>query len=149
AENRATGGYFDLPKLVRVLRGDYELRDYSDFAADWKRLEAVSYENVSSVRSVIGHNIRLARTPETDAISTELAGNDTVMIVGESGSGKSVLVSQLLARNDGPFKRILWLSATQLSKASQAEVAGVLKLRHNIPELIGNSSVRNCILVLD
>lgn len=39
AENRATGGFFDLSKRVHVLRPDFELRDYPDFAADWKRIE--------------------------------------------------------------------------------------------------------------
>ena len=42
AENRATGGYFDLPKLVRKLRSDFELKDYPDFESDWMRLESVT-----------------------------------------------------------------------------------------------------------
>ena len=67
AENRETGGYFDLPRLVSALRPDFELRDYPDFEADWKRIEAVSSENVKGVRSVIGSDIHLARTGEMDA----------------------------------------------------------------------------------
>ena len=30
AENRAAGGYLDLSKLVRILRPDFELRDFAD-----------------------------------------------------------------------------------------------------------------------
>ena len=148
AENRDTGGYFDLPKLVRTLRPAFELRDYPDFEADWKRIEAVSYENVRNVRSVIGKDIQLARTVETDAVSTAVAGNNVVVIAGESGSGKSALVSRLVDAG-GQFKRTLWLSAEQLSKASQTELAHAFNLRHSIIELIQNSSLRSCVLVVD
>ena len=128
---------------MRALRPDFELRDYPDFEADWRRIEAVSSENVKGVRGVIGNDIHLARAGEMDAISTEVAGHNIVVIAGESGSGKSALVSRLVAAG-GPFKRTLWLSAEQLSKTSQTELAHAFNLRHNIPELIRNSSLRGC-----
>ena len=148
AENRATGGYFDLPKLVLILRPDFELRDYPDFEADWKRVEAVSLDNANGVRSVIGNGTALARADEIQAISKEITQNGAVVIAGESGSGKSALVSRLVAPG-GAFKRVLWLTAEQLSQASQVEIAHVFNLRHNIPELIRNSSRRGCALVID
>ena len=148
ADNRGTGGYFDLPKLVRALRPDFELRDYPDFDADWKRIEAVSAENAKGVRSVISTDIQLARTDEMKAISTEVAGHNIVLIAGESGSGKSAVVRRLL-ETGGSFKRVLWLSAEQLSKASQTEVAHAFSLRHLIPDLIRNSTLRGCVLVVD
>jgi len=148
AENRGTGGYFDLPKLVRTLRPDFELRDYPDFEVDWKRIEAVSIDNARGVRSVIGTGTALPRSDEIQAISKEIAQHNVVVIVGESGSGKSALVSRLVAAG-GAFKRTLWLTAEQLSQASQAEIAHVFSLRHNLPELVRNSSLRGCALVID
>ena len=148
AESRGTGGHFDLPRLLGALRPEFELRDYPDFEADWTRVEAVSSENVKGVRGVIGESIHLARTGEVDAISGEVAGNNLVVIAGESGSGKSALVSRLVAAG-GPYKRTLWLSAEQLSKTSQAELAHAFNLRHTIPELIRNSSLHQCALVID
>jgi hypothetical protein len=148
AENRATGGFFDLPKLVRVLRPDFELRDYPDFEADWKRIEAVSQENLKTVRNVLGADIHLPRTAELNGVSGKVAAHKVVAISGESGSGKSSLVSQLVA-GGGAFKRVLWLTAEQLSKSSQAEIAHVFELRHSVPELIRNSSLRGCVLVVD
>jgi ABC-type multidrug transport system fused ATPase/permease subunit len=97
AENRATAGYFDLPKLVRILRPDFELRDYPDFEADWKRIKAVSMDNVRGVRSVIGNGTALARADEIQAVSKEITQHSVVVIAGESGSGKSALVSRLVA----------------------------------------------------
>jgi hypothetical protein len=119
AENRATGGFFNLAKLVRVLRPDFELRDYADFEADWKRIEAVSQENLNNVRTLLGADIHLPRTEELNGVSRTVAARNVVVIAGESGSGKSSLVSQLVA-GGGTFKRILWLTAEQLSKSSQA-----------------------------
>ena len=60
AENRATGGYFDLAKLIRVLRSDFELQDHPDFRNDWAKIASVASENIKSVRSVIGSGIQLA-----------------------------------------------------------------------------------------
>jgi hypothetical protein len=148
SENRAVGGVFDLSKLVRVLRPDFELRDYPDFEADWNRIEAISRENLESVRSVLGADIHLPRADELNGVSATVAAHKVVVVAGESGSGKSSLVSQLVA-GEGAFKRILWLTPEQLSKSSQREIAHVFELRHSIPELIRNSSLRGCVLVVD
>jgi hypothetical protein len=148
AENRATGGFFDVVKLVRVLRPDFELRDYPDYEADWTRVESVSRQNVSAVRTVLGADIHLVRSEELNKVLQAVIADNVVVIVGESGSGKSSLLSQVAAGSE-PFKRILWLTAEQLSKPSQAELSQAFQLRHGIPELISNSSVKNCALVID
>jgi hypothetical protein len=148
AENRATGGFFDLPKLVRLLRADFELRDYPDFEADWKRIEAIAQENLRTVRAVLGADIHLARTEELNGISAKVTAHKVLVMAGESGSGKSSLVSELVAAG-GKFKRILWLTAEQLSKSTQAEIAHVFGLRHNVPNLIRNSGFHGCALVVD
>jgi ABC transporter family protein len=148
AENRATGGFFDVAKLVRLLRPDFALRDYPDYEADWIRVESISRQNVSNVRTVLGANIHLVRNEELNRVSQAIAADDVVVIVGESGSGKSSLISHL-ANESGPFKRIVWLTAEQLSKPSQAELALAFQLRHWIPELISGSGVKNSALVID
>lgn len=148
AENRAAGGFFDLSKLVRVLRPDFELHDYPDFEADWQRIEAISRENLKNVRGILGAGVHLARTEQLKIVSDVVAAHKVVVIAGESGSGKSALVAQLAA-DGGLFKRIIWLNAQQLSKAGQAEIAHAYGLRHSIPELIRNSSLRGCALVVD
>jgi hypothetical protein len=147
-ENRGTGGYFDLPKLVRTLRHDFELRDYPDYKVDWQRIEAISAANAQAIRVVIGQNIQLARATERANISAEIAAHDIVVLVGESGSGKSALIANLVS-SEGAYKRLLWLTAEQLSKSSQTELANAFALRHAIPELIRNASLRGCLLVLD
>jgi hypothetical protein len=148
SENRSTGGYFDLPKLIRVLRPDFELQDYPDFKNDWSKIESVATENIRAVRNVIGSGIQLARQDEKARLATEVGAHNVVVITGESGSGKSAVVSQLVSAG-GIFRRTVWFSAEQLSKTSQAELANAFNLNHTITELIGNSGVHGCALVID
>jgi len=147
AENRATGGYFDLPKLIRVLRADFELQDHPDFRNDWVKLASVASENIKSVRNVIGSGIQLERQAEKARLKGEVDAHDVVVIAGESGSGKSAAVSQHIAA--AAFNRIIWLRAEQLSKASQAELAQAFGLTHTIPDVIANSAANNSVLVSD
>jgi hypothetical protein len=148
AESRAMGGFHDLAKLVYALRPDFELRDYPDYEADWKRIEGVSKENADGVGKTIGGQIELARTVEKATLSGALAQNNIVVLTGESGSGKSSVVAGVL-ENPAACKRLLWLSAEQLSKSSQTEIAHAFHLQHSLTVLIHNTTARDCVLVLD
>jgi len=148
SENRATGGYFDLPKLIQVLRPDFDLQDHPDLRSDVSKLDAVSSQNIVGVRDVIGTTTRLARSDEKARLSLDIKAHDVIVVSGESGSGKSTMLSQLVGTG-GAFKRTLWLTAEQLSKASQAELANALGLTRSIPELIRMATTHPAVLVVD
>jgi len=148
SENRATGGYFDLQKLIRALRPSFELQDHPDFRHDWSVIEALTSENIGGVRSVLGTAIHLPRADEKTRLILEIAAHNVVVVAGESGSGKSAVISQMVAAG-GNFQRIVWLSAEQLSKSSQTEIAHAFNLGHSLPELIKNSAVQDSVLVID
>jgi hypothetical protein len=148
ADNRGTGGYFDLPKLLQRLRGTFDLVDYPDYRVDWARLDAISGDNLANVRSVLGADIHLGRASELAAILKNISEHGITFVAGESGSGKSSLVAQL-AREPSRFGHILWLTPVQLSKASQNEIATSNGLRHTLPELIRSSSRTSSLLVID
>ncbi|MGO8909787.1 MAG: NACHT domain-containing protein, partial [Bradyrhizobium sp.] len=148
SENRATGGYFDLPKLIQVLRPDFDLQDHPDLRADVSKLDAVSSGNISGVRDVIGTATRLARSDEKVRLSSDIKAHDVIVVSGESGSGKSTMLSQLVGTG-GAFKRTLWLTAEQLSKTSQVELANALGLTRSIPELIRMATTHPAVLVVD
>jgi hypothetical protein len=147
SENRATGGFFDLQKLIRILRPDFELRDYPDFRSDWGKVESITAENVKFIRKVLGGGVQLARQDEKARLKSEVAAHNVVVVAGESGSGKSALISQLV--DDGTFKQVFWLTAGQLSKTSQAELATAFGLDHSIPTMIGHSGAHGCALMVD
>ena len=148
AENRATGGHLDVRKLIRLLRPDFELQDHPDFASDWRNVASVASENIKSVRSVIGHGIQLARQDVKALLKGEVDAHNVIVVAGESGSGKSAAVSKLTSAAD-TFELIIWVTAEQLSKSSQAELAHAFALGHTIPDLIANSVTKNCVLVVD
>jgi len=148
SENRATGGSFDLEKLIRILRPDFALKDYPDFEADWSKVESITAENVKAVRKVIGGGVQLARQREKARLKSEVGLHNVVVVAGESGSGKSALIAQL-AGDDGAFTRVVWLTAGQLSKTSQAERATAFGLGHSIPTMIAHSGAHDCVLMVD
>jgi hypothetical protein len=148
ADNRGTGGYFDLPKLLQRLRGTFDLVDYPDFRADWARLDTISGDNLANVRSVLGAGIHLDRATELAALSDTVVEHGVTFVAGESGSGKSSLIAQL-TREPGWFGHTLWLTPAQLSKTSQNEIATSNGLRHTLPELVRSSSRSSSLLVID
>ncbi|QNI37697.1 DEAD/DEAH box helicase family protein [Edaphobacter albus] len=148
ADNRGTGGYFDLQKLLQRLRGTFDLVEYPDFRADWARLDAISGDNLANVRSVLGSGIHFDRTSELAAISESIGEHRITFVAGESGSGKSSLIAQL-AREPGRFGHTLWLTPAQLSKTSQTEIATSNGLRHTLLELVRSSSRSSSLLVID
>lgn len=97
---------------------------------------------------MIGTTTRLARSDEKARLSSEIKAHDVIVVVGESGSGKSTMLSQLVATG-GAFKRTLWLTAEQLSKTSQIELANALGLTRSIPELIRMATTHPAVLVVD
>jgi len=148
SENRATGGFFTLAKLIRILRSDFDLRDYPDFQQDWGKIESLTAENVDGVRRVVGTTgIQLTRAEELARLKLEVDAHDVVVIAGESGSGKSALVARL--HDDTSFSHAVWLTAGQLSKTSQAEIATSVGLAHSIPIIIAHTGDLGCLLVVD
>jgi len=148
ADNRGTGGYFDVPKLLRHVRGRFDLVDYPDFKGDWKRLDTLTAGNFANVRSVLGDNILLDRSIEAASIFKNVERHAVTIVAGESGSGKSALVRQL-AQEPGRFGHVIWLTSAQLSKASQSEISTSNGLQHTLPELIGSSARSASLLVID
>jgi hypothetical protein len=148
ADNRGTGGYFDVPKLLQRLRGIFDLVDYPDFTADWSRLDALAASNLANVRSVLGNDIHLDRTDEAAAIFKSVEGHAVTVVAGESGSGKSAIVAQL-AKEPGRYGHVVWLTSAQLSKVSQNEISTSNGLQHILPALIASSSRNASLLVID
>jgi hypothetical protein len=78
-------------------------------------------------------------------LAAKLTEHPVIALVGDSGTGKSALLTGSI----GVFKRVLWLSAAQFSKPSQAELATAFGLTYDIPTLIAHSTLQGCALVLD
>ena len=149
AESRGTGAHFDLPGLLKKLRPGFELRDFPDHEADWKKLQSITTDNIAAeTRTSLGDGIHLPREDARRKLTQAIQSNGVTVASGESGSGKSAMVAEL-AVDSTVSRRTLWLTAEQASKASQVELVKSLGLRHTVPELFAFSTVRNSLLVID
>ena len=147
AENRSSGGYLDVLKLIKILRRDFELRDFPEYEADWTRLEQLSSDNARLVHATVGSDIQIQRPEQEKTLQDALDGNRVVVLMGESGSGKSALISKIVQTRR--FSRVVWLLPRQLSEPSLSEVSQRLRLQHSIPEMVEHSVKRPALLVLD
>jgi len=149
ADSRGTGAHYDLPELLKLLRPRFELRDYPDYEADWDKLEAISKENLAyGTRNSLGDGIHLSRNESRQLLVEAIESSIVTVVSGESGSGKSAMIAEIVVPG-ASFLRTLWLTAEQIAKASQIELANSLGLRHTAPELLLGSAVLRSVLVID
>jgi hypothetical protein len=87
SESRGTGGFFDVLKLLRALRPDFQLLNYPDIEVDWSQLDALARKNINDIRAVIGADARIARNDVTGELLKATRTATVVVVVGESGSG--------------------------------------------------------------
>jgi len=147
-QGRSAGGSFDLAKLVRSLRGVVELRDYPEFASDWKAVNDRSQANMNAVRLDVGDGIHFDRAEERAVLLDAVAKSVCTALVGESGTGKSAAVVEAI-RESGRLQRVLWLNAQQFSQVSQPDLAQSLGMRNSMETLLGSSCVGESLLILD
>jgi hypothetical protein len=147
AEARTTGGYFDVPRLVRRLQGAVDLKDFQDHRNDWESLDRRAQRNMEEIGTVVGENIHIERVEEVALLKKALSLPGCMAVIGESGSGKSAAVVTVL-RGESIFRHVLWLNAQELSRASQADLSRVLGLQYDLHDLVQTSAARS-LLVLD
>jgi hypothetical protein len=146
-EHRESGGHVSVLELIRILRPDFNLRDYPDYEADWRKVDNLSKDN-RSVKNTVGSEIRLQISKQLQTLRDGLSGSMAVAILGESGVGKSALVAHFLGL-EPTSTRVLWLKARQLSKSSQIELAQHFRFNHDLPTLIDHSPQTRAFAVLD
>jgi hypothetical protein len=148
-QNRTTGGSVSIKTLIRILQsGKFDLRDYPDYEASWRTIEEISEENRRSIRNMVGSGIQFDFSGQEKTLRAKISEAPAIVVLAESGTGKSALISRFVAAEKS-LKRCIWLKPTQLSKPSQREVAGLLRLKHTLPTLIENSAKTPGVLVLD
>ncbi len=120
AETRPLGGSVDVATLVNRLRPDFELTDYPNHEADWRRLEQITQDSLREVRTEVGDGSRLERADIKRRIIDEMATGKLRVLIGESGSGKSAIVKEL-ATTAKVSDLVVWLSADAWDNRSLAD----------------------------
>lgn len=145
---RRSGGYLDLGRLIDELHGQFDLRDFPDYGADWERLSADSRAAFSRVRSTIGGTISLPRVPENGDVDRAFAGHRVVVLLGASGAGKSA-IAKTRAERVAAGGRVLWLDASRIRAHPFSDWRMHLGLSHSVGEVLRTTPVADALLVLD
>jgi hypothetical protein len=144
-EMRPAGGSLDLPGLLSMLRGQFQLIGHPDFRADWETLRRSATEVTENIADTINGHAHLARIEEITRIAEHLSSQRACILIGESGSGKSALAKRLSSERYG---RAIWLSADDLDHKTSREFERAAGLHHPLAPLLV-SSPQPCLVVLD
>ena len=145
AEQRGRGGSVSLPRLIGLLRGEFDLRDYPDHEADWEAVGRLSAEVMEDVSTDIAGVVSLLRTSILNAAEDALDQSGVCMLVGESGSGKSAVGKIVAMRR---YERVIWSPAGALESGRPGSFDLELGLRHPLLDLLRSAGNR-CLLVFD
>lgn len=138
-------GFLNREKLVKKLRGRYELNDFPSLQSDWNRLEEHSVSKLNLIQETIGGTITLNRTNYSEKIIELGQKANCVFVTGISGSGKTV-ISKKLAVNLRMTNRVIWLDSGDFEMTS---VENELRLQHSLSELMLHNTTTPAYLFID
>jgi len=144
-EQSGVAGYIDIPKLVEKLGGQFQLKDFPSYVADWQRLEQHTRTRVEVILDSIGNRVELPRQCTMNAITDKLNDSKAIILNGISGSGKSVLAKKLAQEWQGAAK-VIWLDSSDFDVPSWETALGLTNSLHDV---IRNVATRTAYLIID
>lgn len=132
--------------LFERLRGRFDLRALPHHEPDWRRLERLSGQEISSIRDRVGNDLILQREAE---LGTLTATDSRLMVLhGESGVGKTV-VAKWWAESQTTAVRVWWLSADTLDDRDMVGFQQSLGLRNPLSDLLAAAPNQSGCLIFD
>jgi hypothetical protein len=144
-ELRPLGASLDLPGLLAILRGQFQLLDYPDFRADWGILRRRSGDAIANINIKISGTAQLDRSDQRAKIAALLAAKRTCILVGELGSGKSALAKQLSTES---YARSVWLSDSDIDHKTALDFERAIGVRHPLSQILF-ASPESCLVIFD
>lgn len=141
-------GTLKLHELLRLLRGDFSLRDHPDYRRDWEVLEGVTEDGRAYVDLTLPTGQKLDRENLHMQIQAALTEHAATVVMGDSGTGKSALVKSVLDQKF-PHWRQIWLRPGTLCEALSAQRRTSLPLRHELQKTLLASARAENVLVID
>lgn len=146
AELRPRGGSIDLPRLLRRLSG-LSLAKHPNYLRDWNRLQELSNDVASGIRTELGPGITVPRESLCTELLDQLQKFGRLVLLGESGSGKSALAKFI--SSGGYYHRTVWLTGEHLDASGHNSVRQLLGLDHNLTGLLPSAGETRALLILD
>lgn len=146
AELRPRGGSIDLPSLLRRLSG-FSFEAHPNYRQDWNRLEELSADAATEVRTQLGQGITVPRESLRAELLEQLQVSGHLVLLGESGSGKSALAKFI--STDDYYQRTVWLTGEHLDATGHNSVKRSSGLDHNLTEILPSAGEARALLILD
>lgn len=141
-------GTIKLQELWSELRKKYEFHHHPDYTRDWETLFNISSDYKARIESVLPSGYTVPRTEEESKLEAAISTNTFTVIFGESGTGKSALVKKVLDRKIEKASQV-WFGPEELSMALSASGRGLLRLRHDLAQILNATPHLNNVLVID
>lgn len=145
---RTAGGGITRTELIQEVRTIVELRDFPDFARDWKKLSAWRDSELGAIPDRVAGTTALNRDDVIAEIMSVLRLSRFVAVVGASGTGKSV-VAKAVAQESGEGGNVLWLRGERVRPGYVEALASYHQLDHPLHEVLSNGKREGGLIVLD
>lgn len=139
-------GYVDIAKLIHLLRGQFELADFSDHETDWKKLNAYTETKMDLILESLGNKLSFSREENIKALENAFSTAQALILHGFSGSGKTVVAKKLAQSSLQSGHRVLWLDSSDFEIHSFQVSLG---LSNTLPELLGLVTAEKAYLIID
>jgi hypothetical protein len=144
-EQAGVAGYIDIPKLLAILTGRFQLRDFPSYSTDWQILEQHTQTKLAVILDSIGSHVEFPRNGVVSAIKDNLKDHKAIILHGISGSGKTVLAKKLALSLQHTAK-VIWLDSTDFEVHSLQTTLG---LTNALPDVIQHVTTATAFLIID
>lgn len=148
AEARGSAGSYTLSDLVSKLAPHFQFREHPRVEQDLARIRQFSSDrHISSVRDVIGDDLRLPTGDGVKQLEESLTKAPVVLFLGVSGSGKSVVLRHFV--EGAPPSELRLYFRADLNPASPSFLEQHLSLQHSFADCLSEGMFGAITLVID
>ena len=145
-DQRTSGGWVDIERLLNRLRHRFRLKNWPHHEADWQKLANLTSERLREVRTTIGGKVTLARPTAVSEIEKALGESRWAVVIGPSGCGKSVLLRQY--SQTARFSTI-WFNGVEYNNKDFPTFETELGLQNPLRELLKAAAHEAVFVVID
>lgn len=143
-EIKTAGGYYDLPKLIAVLRHDFRLKNAPAIEADLQVINDNNHQTLSTVKVTIGTSFKIDRSKEISQIKDAFVTHSLACISAPSGFGKTTL-AKLYSEEMTDNCFLIWLNSTHFEQLPERS----LKLSHKLSKIAQLQSRKKVLIIID
>ena len=145
---RLGSGTLEIADLWKLLRSNFELKDYPDYESSWHKLRAFTEDYKRTIETALPSGRTLDQEVKADQLLAEIATNAVCVVFGESGTGKSALVKAILNKRF-PNATQVWFGPDNFDLALNEATRARLGIDQPLTDVLNVSASTENFLVID